>query len=90
LGASLKRAYHPKAFLTLKRNIQPGLVARTQIVLQIEKGALSAKAIAQNTDLSYTAALYHLHLLEAENILVCKGKKPYLWELTGAGQQRLT
>ncbi|MCW4055674.1 MAG: hypothetical protein NWE82_02685 [Candidatus Bathyarchaeota archaeon] len=40
--------------------------------------------------MSYSATLYHLHLLEAENILVRKGKKPYFWELTGAGQQRLT
>jgi predicted ArsR family transcriptional regulator len=86
----LKRAYHPKAFLSLKRNIRPGLVARTQIVSRLEKGALSAKAIAQETKLSYSAALYHLHLLEAENILARKGKKPYFWELTGAGQQRLT
>lgn len=86
----MKRAYHPKAFLSLKRNIRPGLVARTQIVSQLEKGALSAKAIAQNTQLSYAATLYHLHLLKAENILVRKGKKPFLWELTGAGQQRLT
>ncbi|MFQ5758074.1 MAG: hypothetical protein ACE5IF_00185 [Candidatus Bathyarchaeia archaeon] len=86
----MKRAYHPKAFLSLKRNIRPGLVARTQIVSQLEKGALSAKAIAQSTPLSYAAALHHLHLLKAENILVRKGKKPFLWELTGAGQQRLT
>ena len=86
----MKRAYHPKAFLSLKRNIRPGLVARTQIVSQLEKEALSAKAIAQETKLSYSATLYHLHLLEAENILMRKGKKPYFWELTGAGQQRLT
>ena len=89
LGTLLKRAYHPKAFLSLKRNIRPGLVARTEIVSQLEKDALSAKAIAQNTRLSYAATLHHLHLLEAENILVRKGKKPYRWELTGAGQQRL-
>jgi hypothetical protein len=86
----LKRAYHPKAFLSLKRNIRPGLVARTQIVSRLEKEALSAKALAPDTKLSYSATLYHLHLLEAENILVRKGKKPYFWELTGAGQQRLT
>ncbi|NIP67336.1 ArsR family transcriptional regulator [Candidatus Bathyarchaeota archaeon] len=85
----MKRAYHPKAFLSLKRNIRPGLVARTQILSQLEEDRLSAKAIAQKTDLSYAATLYHLHLLEAENILLCKGKRPYLWELTGAGQQRL-
>ncbi len=90
LGTLLKRAYHPKAFLSLKRNIRPGLIARTQIVIQLEEDALSTKVIAQKTKLSYAATLYHLHLLEAENILVRKGKKPYLWELTGAGQQRLT
>jgi predicted ArsR family transcriptional regulator len=73
----------------LKRNIRPGLVARTHIVSGLEKEALSAKAIAQETKLSYSATLYHLHLLEAENILMRKGKKPYFWELTGAGQQRL-
>jgi len=85
----LKRAYHPKAFLSLKRNIRPGLVARTQIISQLERGVSKAKAIAENTELSYAATLHHLHLLEADNILVRKGKKPYLWELTGAGQQRL-
>lgn len=86
----MKRAYHPKAFLSLKRNIRPGLVARTQIVSRLEKDALSAKAISRDTELSYAVALHHLHLLEAENILLRKGKRPYLWELTGAGQQRLT
>jgi len=86
----LKSAYNPKAFLSLKRNIRPGLVARTQIVSRLEKVALCTKAIAQDTKYSYSATLYHLHLLEAENILMRKGKKPYLWELTGAGQQRLT
>jgi predicted ArsR family transcriptional regulator len=85
----LRRAYHPKAFLSLKRNIRPGLVARTQIVSRLEKKALSAKEIAQDTKLSYAAALHHLHLLEAEHMVVSKGKHPYRWELTGAGQQRL-
>ncbi len=86
----LKEPYHPKAFLSLKRNVRPGLIVRTQVVLLLEKGASNAKAIAQKTELSYGVVLHHLHLLEAENILVRKGKRPYLWELTGAGQQRLT
>lgn len=90
LGTLLKRAYHPKAFLSLKRNVRPGLEARTQIVSKLEKGALNAKAITQNTKLSYAATLHHLRLLEGENILVRKGGKPHRWELTGAGQQRLT
>lgn len=85
-----KRAYHPKAFLTLKRNVRPGLAARTRIVSVLEKGVMNAKAVAQETRLSYASALHHLHLLEDENIVVRKGNRPYLWELTGAGQQRLT
>jgi len=85
-----KITHHPKAFLTLKRNVQPGLLARTKMVLVLEKEASNAKKLAQETGLSYASVLHHLHLLEAENILTCKGKRPYLWELTGAGQQRLT
>lgn len=85
-----KIAHHPKAFLSLKRNVQPGLLARTRILLFLEKEASNAKKLAQETGLSYASVLYHLHLLEAENILTCKGKRPYFWELTGAGQQRLT
>lgn len=84
------RAYHPKAFLALRRNVRPGLLARTRIISILERRVVDAKTVAQVTELSYGAVLYHLHLLEAEGILVCKGSKPYLWELTGAGQQRLT
>ena len=85
-----KIAHHPKAFLSLKRNVKPGLLARTKIVLILEKKASNAKSITQETGLSYASVLHHLHLLEAENILTRKGKRSYVWELTGAGQQRLT
>jgi len=85
-----KIAHHPKAFLTLKKNVRLGLSTRTRIVSILEKEASNAKDLAQKTGLNYAPVLYHLHLLEAENILTCKGKRPYLWELTGAGQQRLT
>ena len=85
-----RKAYHPKAFLALRRNVRPGLVARTRIVSLLEESVVNAKTIAQETKLSYSTVLYHLHLLEAENILVRRGSRPYLWELTGAGQQRLT
>jgi len=84
-----KIAYNPKAFLTLKRNVQPGLSARTQIISVLEKRACDAKKVSHETGLSYTAVLYHLHLLEAENILSHRGRRSYVWELTGAGQQRL-
>jgi len=85
-----KRAYHPKAFLALKRNVHPGLVARTRVLSILEKRVMNTKTVAQETGLSYAAVLHHLHLLEAENVVMRKGNRPYLWELTGAGQQRLT
>ena len=85
-----KEAYHPNAFLSAKRNIRPGLVARTKIVFLLEKGALNTKALVQQTRLSYSSVRYHLHLLETEKIVSHKGNKPYSWELTGVGQQRLT
>jgi predicted ArsR family transcriptional regulator len=85
-----KIAHHPKAFLTLRRNVQPGLSARTQILSVLEKRTCDAKKISHETGLSYKVVLYHLHLLESENILSRKGKRSYLWQLTGAGQQRLT
>jgi predicted ArsR family transcriptional regulator len=84
-----KIAHHPKAFLTLKRNVQPGLSARTQILSVLERRACDAKTVSHETGLSYKTVLYHLHLLEAENILNRRGRRSYIWQLTGAGQQRL-
>ena len=82
-----KIAHNPKAFL--KRNVQPGLSARTQIISVLEKRVCDAKSISHETGLSYKTVLYHLHLLEAENILSHRGRRSYVWQLTGAGQQRL-
>ena len=84
-----KVAHHPKAFLAQKRNVQPGLSARTQIIYVLEKRACNTKTISRETGLSYKSVLYHLHLLEAEKILSRRGRRTYVWELTGAGQQRL-
>ena len=85
----LKLPHHPNAFLSLKRNINPGLSARTQIISVLEKRTGDAKTISRETGLSYKTALYHLHLLEAENILSRRGRRAYVWRLTGVGQQRL-
>ena len=84
-----KIAHHPNAFLTLKRNIQPGLSARTKLIHVLEKRICDAKTVSRETELSYKAVLYHLHLLEAENIISRRGKRAYLWQLTGVGQQKL-
>ncbi len=86
----LRRGYHPKAFLALRRNVRPGLEARTKIASVLERKAGYAKVIARETGLSYSVVLYHLHLMEAEGILARKGRRSYVWGFTGAGQQRLT
>jgi len=86
----LKGTYHPKAFLSTRRNIRPGLVARTKIVMLLERGILNTKTLVEQTKLSYSSVRYHLHLLEIEKIILHKGDKSYSWELTGVGQQRLT
>ena len=85
----LRGDYHPKAFLSLKRNVQLGLIARTKILLFLEKGPSNTKEILKESRLSYASVLHHLHLLETESILMHKGKRLYVWELTGVGQQRL-
>jgi predicted transcriptional regulator len=84
-----KIAHHPNAFLPQKRNIQPGLSARTKIISVLEKRICDTKTISRETELGYKTVLYHLHLLEAENILSHKGRRTYIWQLTGVGQQRL-
>jgi predicted transcriptional regulator len=85
----VKERYHPKAFLVAKRNVRRGLIARSRIARFLEKQPSNAKTIAKETGMSYTAVLHHLHLFEAEKVVVRKGKRPYQWELTGAGQQTL-
>jgi len=86
----LKETYQPKAYLTKRRNVRLGLRARSRIIGALEKGVQSAKAVAQQTGLSYDVVRYHLLLLELENIVVRRARRPFSWELTGAGQQTLT
>jgi predicted transcriptional regulator len=83
-----KGSYHPNSFLSERRNVRPGLVARTKIVLTLEKGVHNTRALVQETKLSYSSVRHHLHLLENERVVFRK-EKPYSWELTGSGQQRL-
>jgi len=55
----------------------------------LERKPSSAKAIAEEAGISYSAALHHLRLLEEERIVRREGGKPYIWKLTGIGQLRL-
>ena len=85
----MKERYHPKAFLTEKRNVRLGLLARSRIARFLEKHTSNAKTIAKGIGMSYRAVLHHLRLFEAEKVVARKGKRPFQWELTGAGQQTL-
>lgn len=85
-----RASFHPNAFLRGTRNVRQGLASRTKILRVLEGKAATAMAIAASSYLNYGVVLHHLKLLEGERI-VSRGRspKPFLWELTGLGQQRL-
>ncbi len=86
----LQRVFHPRAFLSRKRNVRLGLKARTRILQILERKESDVKGLVNSSGLSYGVVVHHLHLLLDERVVVRKGsKKPYVWQLTGAGQQRL-
>jgi len=86
----LKRVFHPRAFLSRIRNVRLGLVARTRILQVLEKQESNIKSIVSLSSLHYNVVVHHLRLLEAERVVVRKGnRRPFVWELTGVGQQRL-
>lgn len=71
--------------------MRSGLNARTRILSVLEQRASETKAIVNSGGLNYRVAGYHLRLLEAEHVVLRKGgRRPFVWELTGVGQQRLT
>jgi predicted transcriptional regulator len=71
------------------KNVKSGLKARTIILNVLEIRASDAKAIAKEKSLSYGVVMHHLRLLENEGTVNRKGKRPYIWLLTGLGQKRL-
>ena len=86
----MKQVFHPRAFLSRKRNVRLGLAARTRILQALERRESDVKGIMGLSELKYNVVTHHLRLLEAERVVVKKGgKRPYVWQLTGAGQQRL-
>lgn len=86
----LKGAYNPNAYLTQRRNVRLGLIARSKILQVVEKHVATIRYIRETTGLKYSVVLYHLRLLEEEKVVQRQGgKKPYAWTLTGIGQKRL-
>jgi len=70
--------------------VKLGLSARTRILQVLEKQEFNVKGIVGLSGLHYNVVVHHLRLLEAERVVVRKGeKRPFVWELTGVGQQRL-
>ncbi|HDI00901.1 MAG TPA: transcriptional regulator [Candidatus Bathyarchaeota archaeon] len=83
--------YHPRAWLAHKRNVKPGLNARTKIIMALEEEpGLTIAQLSERTGLSYSAIRHHLASLEREGIVARSGRRPFKWALTGLGQARLT
>jgi predicted transcriptional regulator len=83
-------AFHPKAYLTSKRNVKAGLISRSKILIVLERERKSARAIAREASLSYECVTYHLKTLKKERLVDKLTKtKPFTWALTPFGQQKL-
>ena len=86
---NIKEKTHPNAYLKNIRNVHCGLMARTKILVLLEKQGISASKIAKQTVLSYGVVVYHLRLLKNEGTVGRKGNKRFVWFATGLGQKRL-
>jgi hypothetical protein len=81
--------YHPNAYLSCIKNVKRGLRVRTQLLNLLTLRNTTIKVFEKKLGRSYRVILHHLKLLEIEKIILKKGKKPYLWEITGFGQKSL-
>jgi predicted transcriptional regulator len=83
-------ALHPKAYLTSKRNVKAGLVARSKILTILEGGTRKAGDVAKEAALSYECVTYHLKSMRKDRLVERLSKsKPFSWKLTQFGQQKL-
>lgn len=80
---------HPNAYLKNIRNVHCGLVARTKILVLLERQGFTASKLARESTLSYGIVMYHLRLLKNEGTIERKGNGRYVWLATGLGQKRL-
>jgi predicted transcriptional regulator len=81
--------FHPKAFLTRRRNVKAGLRARSLILSCLEGGPKNTREICREPGLSYPKVAYHLKSLATERLVTSGGKRPYIWTITKYGQQAL-
>jgi len=84
-----KTEVHPKAYLATKRNVKAGLKARSKILYVLEEAKRGAADISKRSGLTYNCVLYHLRSMIKERLVERSRHRPYLWAITGFGQQRL-
>jgi len=83
-------ALHPKAYLVSKRNVKAGLMARSKILVALEKVSRSTSQIAKESALTYACVAYHLKALRKDRLVErVNNRKPFTWTLTRFGQQEL-
>lgn len=83
-------ALHPKAYLVSRRNVRAGLVARSKILVALERVSRSAPQIAKESGLTYACVAYHLKALKKDRLVErVTSRKPFAWSLTRFGQQKL-
>ena len=87
---SIKETVHPNAYLKNIRNVRCGLLARTKILVLLEKQGFNASKLAKETALSYGVVIHHLRLLKDEGTVERKGRGRYVWLASGFGQKRLS
>lgn len=80
---------HPKAYLSMIRNVKRGLTVRSKLISVLETGPKRLNEICEATKLSYSTVFHHMALMEKQRVVSKGGKKPYEWRLTGYGQQPL-
>jgi hypothetical protein len=85
----VKAIYHPNAYLSNIKNVNRGLVARTKLLITLEKTHGDARTIGREAELPYGVAMHHLKLLTKEGIVNRKGNRPGIWTMSGFGQKRL-
>jgi len=83
-------ALHPKAYLTSKRNVTAGLIARSKILQVLEKSPRDAPQIVKEAGLTYACVTYHLKTMRKDRLVEhVSNRKPFAWGLTPFGQQKL-
>lgn len=84
-----KLQIHPKAYLTTKRNVKAGIKARSKILFVLEEAKGRASDISKRGGLGYHCVIYHLRSMKRERLIERSKQRPYVWTVTGFGQQRL-